>query len=139
MSQSILRFSKVKASFNGESRRFDLVNLHEGASAFAKLSLYCTHVFGVGLFAIKYTDEDGDLITISSDEELSEGLSWAQGVGKTCLSLVLVATPSPKAQKKDVVQARPCTFPRPHALPPTSRISTFANHAVFVSFVTCAL
>jgi hypothetical protein len=64
-----------KVSFNGQFRRF----LFNGTE-FTSLQSQVKQILGLdGEFVLKYKDNEGDLITISSDEELVCALSFSDG------------------------------------------------------------
>jgi len=53
-------------------------------------------------FVLKYKDDEGDLVTVSSETEFQEALRVA-ALAKHCLKLYLVAVPAPKPKKENVV------------------------------------
>ena len=65
----------VKAEFEGDIRRIAL-----NANNFLSLQKLISELFGLqqGTFSIKYKDDEGDLITLCTDEEFAEGLRCAK-------------------------------------------------------------
>ena len=64
---SVLRV--VKADYNGDKRRFAVPD-----GAFETLNGKLSSSYKLDAFALKYLDDEGDLITISNDEDLA--LAW---------------------------------------------------------------
>jgi len=59
--------SSIKVSYEGEMRRF-------AASTYEDLQQRVAQLFEISSFLLKYQDEDGDMVTISSEWELEEAL-----------------------------------------------------------------
>jgi len=59
--------SSIKVSYGGEMRRF-------AALTYEDLQLRVMQLFNVRSFLLKYKDEDGDMVTVSSGFELEEAL-----------------------------------------------------------------
>jgi hypothetical protein len=59
--------SSIKVSYDGEMRRF-------AASTYEDLQQRVTQLFDISSFLLKYQDEDGDMVTVSSEWELEEAL-----------------------------------------------------------------
>jgi hypothetical protein len=57
----------IKVSYEGEMRRF-------GASTYEDLQKQVATLFDLDAFLLKYQDEEGDLVTVSSEWELDEAL-----------------------------------------------------------------
>jgi len=53
-------------------------------------------------FVLKYKDDEGDLVTVSSETEFQEALRVA-ALAKHCLKLYLVTVPAPKPKKENTV------------------------------------
>jgi hypothetical protein len=93
-------------------------------------------------FAIKYKDEDNDLITITSDLELKESVTVASvtqsSLGAPCLRLFLFATP----QKEPVIspgkEEAKAEKPRTQEVPPANPFAQFGtafNPQLLQSFI----
>jgi hypothetical protein len=99
----------IKATFGDDTRRVTLDIAEPNFGAFRSLT--------VGLFtelqgkevSIKYVDEDGDRVTITSDLELAEALRVASSSTTKVLRIVLTV--------KTVGSASPVTSPQPQAQP----------------------
>lgn len=59
--------SSIKVAYDGEMRRF-------AASTYEDLQERVSNLFGLESFLLKYQDEEGDLVTVSSEWELEEAL-----------------------------------------------------------------
>jgi len=93
----------VKVEYEGDIRRVTLLDEKNG---FAGLVATITELYATGLpksWILKYKDEDGDFITVTSDRELSEALATAK---QTLLRLYIKeqATPVPVNIKNVVVE-----------------------------------
>jgi hypothetical protein len=84
----------MKIEFNGEIRRHQLERV-----SFADLQASVASMFAVAApFSLKYTDEDNDAISLTSDAELREAISIAQRCGKMLRITVARRTvPAPAA------------------------------------------
>lgn len=56
-----------KANFDGEIRRFRL-----RGRTFAEIHSTLRSLYGIDQFVVKYKDEEGDFVTISTDSEVVE-------------------------------------------------------------------
>jgi len=67
----------VKSTFNGDMRRFSCAE----ASTYKQLVETLSGMYGVtGQVTLKYTDDENDLITMSSDAELKEAIHLSKGI-----------------------------------------------------------
>jgi len=92
----------VKADFNGILRRFTITVL-----SYDEVVEHVCELFGLNeqSIAIKYKDEEGDLITFSSDDELAEAFDISAG---SCLRLFVVN----EKQQQQQQQQSPLSQPR---------------------------
>jgi len=85
----------VKVVFGNEIRRVNVGSKASLPQSFETLKIICTGIFeNYNLpkrIALKYKDDEGDLVTISSDRELKEALSLVSENG--ILKLVIVEEP----------------------------------------------
>eukprot|EP01098_Paradermamoeba_levis_P006108 TRINITY_DN2536_c0_g1_i4.p2 TRINITY_DN2536_c0_g1~~TRINITY_DN2536_c0_g1_i4.p2 ORF type:complete len:169 (-),score=60.81 TRINITY_DN2536_c0_g1_i4:556-999(-) len=107
----------IKAIYNGEIRRFsiDPVNFSELRKSIENV------ILGIPTnFVVKYTDEDGDLISVSTDAEFNEAVQYAKdGVLKISLHLPQQKTsqlPQPEPQPQPT-QAQPEPQAQPNPFP----------------------
>lgn len=75
----------LKVQLNDDIRRLSL----DAVPSFQELESLVAELFGptLGKFLLKWTDEDGDLITLSSDSELAEALKLAKNAPSKTLRL----------------------------------------------------
>jgi hypothetical protein len=81
----------LKLSFNDEIRRKVLPRL----PLFSEVALLVEQFFSVRQYSLTYADEDGDQITISSNEELLDAFAFAQSSRKALRLVVKEKLPSP--------------------------------------------
>jgi hypothetical protein len=80
----------LKLSFNEEIRRKVLPRI----PLFSEVALLVEQLFSVRQYSLTYTDEDGDQITISSNEELLDAFAFAQSTNKTLRLVVKEKQPA---------------------------------------------
>ena len=74
---------RVKSDLNDDIRRFVLPE----SANFDILLAHIRSMYDINYFTIKYKDEDGDLVTIATDEELKEAISWTDKSGMLRISV----------------------------------------------------
>ena len=75
---------QVKSILHGDIRRFSLPE----SPSFQQLRDRLAAIYGAETFVVKYKDEEGDLVTIATDAELSDALSLMSDSGPLLISLV---------------------------------------------------
>jgi len=74
----------LKFEFNNEIRRWDVGPMSQFRVSYATLRDFATKMFKTSLpkkFALKYKDDEGDLVTLTSDRELREALDQIKDNG----------------------------------------------------------
>jgi len=126
----------LKVKLGEETRRITLDRL----PSYADLVNVCEKLFSRSNFVIKYTDEDNDLVTVSSDVELSEAFNVMKNQ-KTNVLRITLALPSESKKPETNPQAAPfvdidlCRLPIGQLLNPQF-INTFLSNPELVSKVT---
>lgn len=96
----------IKSNYNGDIRRFKLPT-----SSFDALRNHLSTVYSISDFIVKYKDDEGDLVTLSSSDELSLATaSTGDGLLRIQLSHVGDA-PAPAASASRSVPAAPAEAP----------------------------
>jgi len=116
----------LKASFNSDVRRVTLQSL----PSFAQLRAQLIEMFAGALpasFSIKYTDDDNDLITVSSDLELNEALATAARQNPRMLRLTLAATAAAAPARVPLAVLSPAVAPAPVPAPAPAPAATGAT------------
>lgn len=91
----------IKSVFDGNIHKFSLAT-----PSYDELERVLSSIYGKRGFSIRYQDEDGDMVTISTTPELQEALRVAKGTLKLILSkpesgdFVCVETPKAAAPKE---------------------------------------
>jgi peptidoglycan hydrolase-like protein with peptidoglycan-binding domain len=91
----------IKTVFDGNMHKFALAK-----PSYDELELALNSIYGKRGFSVRYQDEDGDLVTISSSPELQEALRVAKGTLKLILS-------HPGGAERDVVFHEGKVQPKP--------------------------
>lgn len=113
---------RVKSNFAGDIRRFVLPSTPEYSQLLAHLST----AYGISDFQVKYKDDEGDLVTMTTDAELTEAIATA--VVNDLLRLDIVPSSHPAAPA-------PATLPTvaeravPVAAPPVQPVTAAAEAA----------
>jgi len=95
----------VKAKYGEDTRRF---NMEQRDLQFANLVAVVQKVFGIsGNLTVRYKDNEGDAITMSSDAELAEAVSISGGI----LRLAVIGGSQPNGAIPNVTQERPSGYP----------------------------
>jgi hypothetical protein len=133
----------LKVKLGDETRRITLDHL----PTYSELVNVCEKLFSRSNLVIKYTDEDNDLVTVSSDVELAEAFNVMKNLKTNILRITLSAssdakkaettptTPSPPSTAPPFVDIELCRIPIGQLLNPQF-ISTFLSNPELVKKVT---
>ena len=130
----------VKVTNGTEIRRFTATS---DTLTWSHLSKRCAEMFDIPKpFKLTYVDDEGDRITLSSDDELSEAVNIALASSPAVLRLAVVVPPKPTTtttsiNTTDVVMSDASTEPEAkattadagtHAKPATADAATYNNN-----------
>jgi hypothetical protein len=104
----------IKVTFNGETRRMP----RSSFSSFIDLKNVLSSFWGNHDFVLQYTDEDGDVVTVSSDAELQEALSVAEQASWSVFRLKVFQSLKQLRADLDATTAAKTTSPSVESKPP---------------------
>ncbi len=110
---------RVKSNLDGDIHRFVLPD----SPTFKELHDHLAAIYGTTDFTVKYKDDEGDHVTVSSDEELLEAVSSVPDSGLLRVEVLRSTAPPSAAAPRNVTTTptpQPATEPAPAAQPTAS-------------------
>jgi len=99
----------VKTSLGEDHRRFAMPRAQKLLSFVALIHKLYGYDAVKNDLVIQYKDEEGDLLNVTSDEELHEALRVAESSASSVLRVVLILVPAGARQRTVVFEGRPIT------------------------------